>query len=363
GSSELTRTGDIVGTLRYLAPERFRGQFDARSDVYSLGLTLYEMLTLQPAFAETQQDVLIQQVVRAEPARPRQLDRRIPRDLETIVLKAIAKEPARRYPTAVGLAEDLRRFVDDKPIQARRATQAEQLWRWSRRNPWLAGMGAAVLLLLVVVAVGATVAAVRIAGARDKANQSAFQSKQAEKKAEDEAEQNRQRLVRMLVTNGTRLMDEGDLLAALPWFVEALKRDPQREEMHRIRLGTVLRQAPKPVQMWFPEGGALAELSHDGRYVVALGGESARVWNASTGEPVTPPLQHNRTVWTASFSPDGRYVLTGCGDEKDGTARVWDAATGKPITAPLAHEAAVRYTAFSPDGRRVVTASGLNRCG
>ena len=99
-SDELTRTGDIVGTLRYMAPERFNGWSDPRSDVYALGATLYELLTLRPAFEESDRVKLIEQVLHESPAPLRQLDRRIPRDLETIVLKAMAKEPGERYATA-----------------------------------------------------------------------------------------------------------------------------------------------------------------------------------------------------------------------------------------------------------------------
>src|SRR5262249_6791762 len=115
----LTHTGDIIGTLRYMAPERFRGWSDPRSDVYSLGLTLYEMLLLRPAFDTPDRLELIRRITHEEPARPRQLDRRIPRDLETIVLKAIDREPSRRYPSADELAADLRRFLDYEAIKAR----------------------------------------------------------------------------------------------------------------------------------------------------------------------------------------------------------------------------------------------------
>ena len=120
----LTQTGDILGTLRYMAPERFRGEGDGRADVYALGLTLYELLTLRPAFDSPDRLQLIEQIKTEEPTRPRALDRRIPRDLETIVLKAIDKDPERRYPTADALAEDLRRFLADEPIQARRVAPA-----------------------------------------------------------------------------------------------------------------------------------------------------------------------------------------------------------------------------------------------
>jgi serine/threonine protein kinase len=141
---DLTHTGDIIGTLRYMAPERFRGQSDAGGDIYALGLTLYEMLVLRPAFDESDRQRLIHQVTHEEPPRPRKLNRAIPRDLETIVLKATERDPARRYRTPRELAEDLQRFVEDKPIRARQVSQTERLWRWCRRNPALAGATVAV---------------------------------------------------------------------------------------------------------------------------------------------------------------------------------------------------------------------------
>jgi serine/threonine protein kinase len=143
----LTNTGDIVGTLQYLAPEGFGGQIDARSDVYSLGLTLYELLTLAPPFSASNPAELLQQVSEQEPPPPRKVNPAIPRDLETIILKATAREPNHRYPTAGELAEDLKRFLGDRPIQARRATLAERLGRWCRRNRAIASL----VLALVVV--------------------------------------------------------------------------------------------------------------------------------------------------------------------------------------------------------------------
>src|SRR5262249_37872363 len=130
GAEELTAQGDFVGTLRYMAPERFQGRSDPRSDIYGLGLTLYEMVTLRPAFAAADRGRLVERGKREDPPRPRQLDTHIPRDLETIILKAIAKDPANRYPTAEALAEDLRRFLEGRTIRARRSSPPEQLWRW-----------------------------------------------------------------------------------------------------------------------------------------------------------------------------------------------------------------------------------------
>ncbi|MCO6454555.1 MAG: protein kinase [Pirellulaceae bacterium] len=151
----LTRTGDIVGTLRYMAPERLQGRGDARGDIYGLGLTLYEFCTLRHALGETDRGRLMHEVAHGEPPRPRKLNPQIPRDLETIVLKAIDKDPARRYATAQQLADDLRLFLADRPVQARRVSTAERVWRWCRRNPRQASLSALVLLLLLVVFGGA----------------------------------------------------------------------------------------------------------------------------------------------------------------------------------------------------------------
>ena len=155
GHDDLTATGDILGTLRYLPPEGLRGESDARSDIYSLGLTLYELLTLNAPFGELSPSELIRHVNEEAPVRPRKLAPAIPGDLETIVLKSIAREPAHRYQTAGELAADLRRFLEDRPIQARRATMFERAWRWSRRNRLAASMAsAAALATLVALGVG-----------------------------------------------------------------------------------------------------------------------------------------------------------------------------------------------------------------
>jgi serine/threonine-protein kinase len=154
-SDNLTHTGDIVGTIRYMAPERFRGKCDARSDVYALGLTMYEMLVLRPAFEQTDRQELMRQVLEQEPPRLRKLNSAVPRDLETVIHKAIAKEPAGRYPTAAALAEDLERYLDGKPIRAREVSTLERCWKWARRRPAVAA-----LLANLVVAVLTGLAAV-----------------------------------------------------------------------------------------------------------------------------------------------------------------------------------------------------------
>jgi serine/threonine protein kinase/Tfp pilus assembly protein PilF len=145
----LTLSGEVVGTLRYMSPEQAKarpGVVDHRADVYSLGATLYELLSLEPAFAGKDAHELLRQIALEEPRPPRQLHRAIPVELETIVLKALAKDSAERYQTAQELADDLKRFLEDRPIRARRPTLVQRLAKWSRRHRALVAAGALALL-------------------------------------------------------------------------------------------------------------------------------------------------------------------------------------------------------------------------
>jgi serine/threonine protein kinase/WD40 repeat protein/tetratricopeptide (TPR) repeat protein len=169
GSAELTNSGDIVGTLRYLAPERFDGRSLPQSDIYGLGLTLYEMLALQPAFDDADRPRLIQKILHTPPPRIRKLNPEIPRDLETIIMKAIAHEPSGRYATAEALTEDLRRFLSDRPVRARRASPPERLMRWCRRNRTVAALTGLILLLLIFAAIGSSIAALSLNALRNDA--------------------------------------------------------------------------------------------------------------------------------------------------------------------------------------------------
>ena len=186
-----TQTGDIVGTLRYMAPEQLRGQADPRTDVYALGLTLQELLTLEPPGIPLMSASGQREAVSLRAKRPE-----IPRDLETIARKACSAEPERRYQTAAEFEADLRRFLEDRPIMARPAGIAERLWRWSRRNPQLAAMSAATLLLMLSVVVILAVSNRRIQRlltARDNQYSRAEQSLQQKAEALQEADRERER--------------------------------------------------------------------------------------------------------------------------------------------------------------------------
>ncbi len=149
----------MVGTLRFIAPERFRGISDLLGDVYSLGATLYELLTLKPAFAERDQARIIDQIAHEPPAPLRRHDHRIPRDLETLVLKALAKDPRDRFATAATLGEELRRYLESRPIQSRPVGPAERLWRWCKRSPGLAAASIGAALLATTLLIGSIIVA------------------------------------------------------------------------------------------------------------------------------------------------------------------------------------------------------------
>ncbi|HOY60017.1 MAG TPA: serine/threonine-protein kinase, partial [Verrucomicrobiota bacterium] len=151
--SQITLSGQVLGSPSYLSPEMAEGKRAAvgvASDVYSLGAVLYHLLTGRPPFQGETLTALLRQVIETDPVAPRRLNPSIPRDLETICLKCLDKEPRRRYSTALEVADELGRFLADEPIRARPASRAERLWRWCRRNPKLAGALGAVVLSLVL---------------------------------------------------------------------------------------------------------------------------------------------------------------------------------------------------------------------
>jgi serine/threonine protein kinase len=247
---DLTHTGDVVGTLRYMAPERFAGQADIRSDLYALGLTLYELLTLRSAFDETDRNRLIAQVMHETPSRPRKIDPAIPRDLETIVLKAIAREPAQRYQTPAELVEDLQRFVEDRPIKARRLGLVQLGWRWCRRNPMLAELAAGLFAVLLAGSVVSTWQAVRATRAREAEAARA----EGEKKAKETAE------------NRLTQIEKGiDLLGSI--FHNLNPRAEEKEHRSlRVLLGERLDQATREL-----EGEAIGDPLTVARLQLTLG--------------------------------------------------------------------------------------------
>jgi WD40 repeat protein/serine/threonine protein kinase len=356
-SDDLTRTGDIVGTLRYMAPERFNSQGDLRGDIYSLGLTLYELLTLRPAFDETDRNKLVKQVMHDEPVRPRKLNPGVPRDLETVVLKAIARDPAHRYQTPAEMAEDLKRFVEDRPVRARRISAAEKLWRWCRRNPLPASLLA---LIVVVFLTGFALVFWQWRVAETQTGIALVREQEAEKKTRDEARARAQAqrfAADLLLERGLGLCQQGQYAGGLLWLTRGLEVVPDEADDLRHSFQTLLsgwstRLCPCRLVLEHPGTVKAAVFGADGRLVATACGDTAQVWDAGTGARIGPPLRHTARIRAVALSPDGRLLLTG-GDDR--VARLSETATGRPVGAPLAHAGQVEHVAFSPDGKVALT--------
>ena len=361
----LTQTGDILGTLRYMAPERFRGEGDGRADVYALGLTLYELLTLRPAFDSPDRLQLIEQIKAEDPPRPRALDPRIPRDLETIVLKAIAKDPQGRYPSADALGEDLRRFLADEPIRARRVSLAGRLLRWGRRNKAVAGLLSSVV---VTLAAGFAVSTAQWIRADRHATRGGATW-------EGVVRSRWQRPVHLGyarhpagVGGGQRRAD--GRLAPPP------HPGARPDRLARLRVGRLLAQlSASPTDPHVPESvtppGSVAA-TPNGRTLAAL---VLRAFASSRRRAHRDNPLGCRTDWkprtfkgtpetfgnAIALSPDGSIFATGSElDAKGGRPQLitlWDAATGKPVRrGPGGRGATVtmRALAFSPDGKKLL---------
>jgi WD40 repeat protein/serine/threonine protein kinase len=376
-SDELTSPGDIVGTVTYMAPERFAGEADERSDVYGLGATLYEMLTLRPAFLDKNRGRLIERVTREEPHQPSRIDRHIPRDLETIVLKAIAKEPGQRYQTAVELAEDLRRFLADRPIRSRRTSAFEKTWRWCRRNPAVAitsalaaGALVAALVLSLALAIHQHNAAENLRAAleqaqiqRGLADQAAGQlrAEQEQTKAAFDEAQSQKRLAERLSTTyamhqGLNLCDQGEVGLGLLWLAQSLRiapdHAPDLQHLVRANLGA-WKPHCRPLKALLQHGDAVIAIAYgrDGEQILTGSWDTgARIWKAD-GTPVGPVFWYGSTVDDVGLTLDGRFALA----SGPIGAQLWDVATGKPVGRRCAGNI-VRAAVLNPADGTIVTA-------
>lgn len=343
--SDLTKSGDTLGTPGYLPPEQAsakRGAVGPRSDVYSLGAVLYHLLTGRPPFqAATLLDTL-QQVLEAEPVSPRLLNPAVPKDLSTICLNCLEKEPARRYASAKELSEELGRFLRGEPVHARPGTRLERGIKWAKRNPKLAAMGA-------VVAVVALVGAGAVAW-----EWNLRQVARAQAHAFDLSSQ---------LQSVERAIGTGNSPGGLQTLAARLRAFPDETQAGQ-RLLSLLSGRHFPLLLGEPmmhttsvTTGAvtIASFSPDGRRVLTASPEgSARIWEAGTGKLLHILSGHTQEVTAAEFSPDGRWIATA---GVDNFARLWNSQSAQLTAAPLAHPGGVSSLHFSPDSKWLVTGS------
>jgi serine/threonine protein kinase/WD40 repeat protein len=330
----LTQAGDILGTLRYMAPERFQGQCDATADVYSLGVTLYELLVLRPPHAGEQRAELIAQITQRDPLPLRVIDAGVPRDLELIVLKALERESQHRYPTAAAVAEDLRRFLADEPILGRRISAWERFARWVRHNRMLAAsiIGSAVLLVLLVVATGLAGASFRALAIQEHderidTTKHLYRSLRGEAKAT--------RLARREGFRGQvwSLLDEARRLDS-----EVVDREELRAEAIQS-LGDFVGLKPQDLQGFPAEVRALA-ISPDSQAIAVGLASGAIQWHeATTGNVVSKRSEHFAAVTRLAFTPEGvllsadaRGVVRSWQRKQD---EVWESTELSDVRAPL----------------------------
>jgi WD40 repeat protein/serine/threonine protein kinase/tetratricopeptide (TPR) repeat protein len=369
----LTHSGDILGTLRYMAPERFQGACDARADIYALGLTLYELLILQPAFNAPDRLQLIEMIHAKAPRPPRQYSRKIPRDLETIVLKAMDKHPDRRYQSAEAMSDDLQRFLDDRPILARPISTSERLLRWARRNPVVSGLSAALVAILLTVAVVATIAAYRfqfiatserIASRRAMAaeKQATINLENAEESAR-QADQRAEQLRRQDYVNRVNLAyleSRYDNVARAMELLDGCAQDLRGWEWTFVRSQNEVALNSWPVTgtsvnavAFHPDQPRLA--IGTGNFANRRGGfGSLLVRNVETGAVEFSQNQLTDGVNAVAFSPDGTRLASANG----GQLRVWDLRSGRKLYE-ITRSPAIVALAFSPDGNTLAAGYGV----
>jgi WD40 repeat protein len=336
--------GDVLGTPSYMAPEQAAGQsalVGPATDVYGLGSILYEMLTGRAPFnAETPQATLLQ-VQFTDPVSPSQLQPGLSRDLVTICLHCLQKEPRQRYATALALAEDLRRFLDGRPIQARPVGLLARTVKWARRRPAIAALGAGICLILTLGFAGVTWEWREAEAARQTADA-------ARRDAEDRLYFNRIALAHLAwrgyqVGQADRLLEE-----CLPTRGQPDRRSWEWRYLRRLCRESVLTLAGHEHTVW-----AVA-WSRDGQLLASCGGEwratepsDVLVHDAASGHLLHTFRGHRSTLLQVAFSPDDR-LLASAGF--DGIVRVWNLARPRDPAVELPQPVAVTAVAFSPKG-------------
>jgi WD40 repeat protein/serine/threonine protein kinase len=375
GETGLSRTGDIMGTLRYMSPEQAyakRVVVDHRTDIYSLGATLYELLTLQRAFDGANEAELIRQIAFEDPTPPRQLNNRIPVELETIVMVAMSKSPDQRYQTAKELADDLRHFVNSEPIERRPPGPLDHARKWcNRHKPLVVSFAVVVSMFFIASVVSSGVVWIAL-----RQTEAALQSEQDQRRETVRLWRKAEGLRLAALSVLVRPKDPGIALATA---VEGHRLYPHRElnsallsayesnHEHRTLLG---HKGAVGSVSFDREGGKLITTADRTGFDQAP--EPARIWNVATGALLVELKPETNSLTSAVFSPGGVRILATSAPipeeaaEVDGTdprhqPTIWDSLTGRKLmTLADSYLFDAHPAAFDPAGQRVVTPAAGN---
>ncbi len=375
----ITITGDFLGTLRYMSPEQALAQrvaIDLRTDIYSLGLTFYELLTQQPAFTGTSRQELLKQITFEIPRRPRRLNQSIPIDLETILLKTIEKNPSDRYATAGELAEDLQRFVDDRPIQARRPTLVKKSTKWCvRHRSLVATATVAMVLLLGFLAAGSTLLAVRLNGI----NKQEVAVANKERKIREHLEHSNRRISDLLVNSyvdqSQLLFEKGEIGIGLHWLVEALQVAAEDSIASGVRSahpsGDLCRVTRLNLEIWSRQlhqldsilegespASSMVFCCKGTKVLIVYADGSAKLWDVTSDDPTGQEIDHPDGILQATYEANRQLIAIGT---NTGTIQLLDAVSGMPTHGALQVSGAINTLAFNQGGTEILvgTTDGL----
>jgi serine/threonine protein kinase/dipeptidyl aminopeptidase/acylaminoacyl peptidase len=400
GGEAQTETGAILGTASYMAPEQAAGKIKAiglATDVYALGTMLYEMLTGRPPFrAETTLETL-RQVQAVEPVPPSRLQPKLPRDLATICLKCLEKESSKRYPSALALAEDLRRFLAGQSILARPVGNPEKLWRWCRRKPLVAGLSAFVILLLVGITLVSSLSALSLGRERIETKKQLVSAYLSQARALRRGGSAGQRISSLQILGETaklvrslKLDDEyipqlrNEAIACLALFDLSLEKEwdgwsPSENvaidfdgmlanyaRLDRKGAVSINRVEDDAEILRLPEHGSATSFynlglyglwwSRDGKFLAVESEPDRRlkVWRLTDQKCVVETKAAiNTKMGAADFSPDSRELVVG---HQDGTLSLYDLASGQRLRHLKPGLTAIQHLAFHPKKRQVAVA-------